>query len=84
MAWGNLDIVLVELLQVDGVVVGSKEFSADLGELDGSVREFPGCGVLRYLPSEEPGEDLVAEADAGKADMGIFGPYRCCGRGLSQ
>lgn len=84
MAWWNLDVVLVELLQVDGVVVGSKEFPADLGEFDGGVREFPGCGVLRYLSSEEPGEDLVAEADAGETDIRIFGPYGCCAIYSSQ
>lgn len=84
VAWWNLDIVLVELLEVDCVVIGSKELSTDLCEFDRGMREFPGCGVLRYLPPEESGEDLVTEAYAGEPDMRIFGPHRYCTRYSSQ
>lgn len=58
-------LVLVHLVQVDGVVVRAEEVLADVGEFHGRVREFPAAaGGGLDGGAEGAAEDLVAEADA--------------------
>jgi hypothetical protein len=57
-------LVLVHLVQVDGVVVRAEEEFADVGEFHGCVREFPAAaGGGLDGGAERAAEDLVAEAD---------------------
>lgn len=71
-------LVLVHLVQVDGVVVRAEEVLADVGEFHGRVCEFPAAAGGGFDGgAEHAAEDLVAEADAAEAHGGSCLPQLC-------
>lgn len=76
------DVVLVHLVQVDGVGGGVvEELGADGREGDGRVGEFPfAVGGGADGGAEGAAENLVAEADAAEADVGAVLPKGWEGR----
>ncbi len=70
------DVVLVHLVQVDGVGRGVvEELGADGGDGDGRVGELPfAVGGGADGGAEGAAADLVAEADAAEADVGAVLP----------